>query len=208
MQTMTTSMTDHQLTTLTLTDFDDRGDDAQGILNTDYGFSEYLDSKAIKEGKTRAHEMGSEMLYLSIVKLTLAGFVVDADPFLRYFNPLRIREINFKRDCVDAGFFLPRALQPIVSISASGTPRGPMRPTGGPTASVATAQTITPVNLRDLKIITIGPRGNIVDRQDAFPNLQGGAQEQAAPAPESAIKKGKGKGKGKGKKGKGKGNLV
>ena len=48
---------------------------------------------------------------LTIKTLTLSGFVVDADPFLQWFDPQRLRSIYFKGECIDAGFWLPPAMQ-------------------------------------------------------------------------------------------------
>ena len=58
---------------------------------------------------------------LSIVKLSLSGFVVDAEPIFKWFNPRRLRAIEFKRDCVDAGFALPAFMEGKVAIT---WPRG------------------------------------------------------------------------------------
>lgn len=55
--------------------------------------------------------MGPTRNRLSIVSLTLTGFVVDADPFYLWFNPGRLRRIHFKNDCVDAGFCLPESMR-------------------------------------------------------------------------------------------------
>lgn len=51
--------------------------------------------------------IGVRLRRLPVVNLTLSGFVVDADPFAMWFDPRRLRTIDFKRDCVDAGFALP-----------------------------------------------------------------------------------------------------
>jgi hypothetical protein len=51
--------------------------------------------------------MGRTLNRLSIKTLTLTGFVVDADPFIHWFDPKHLKCINFKDYCVDAGFYLP-----------------------------------------------------------------------------------------------------
>lgn len=56
---------------------------------------------------------GRTLNRLSIKKLTLSGFVVDADPFIQWFDPSRLRTIHFKENCVDAGFYLTRALKTV-----------------------------------------------------------------------------------------------
>ncbi|KAK2803522.1 hypothetical protein FQN50_006957 [Emmonsiellopsis sp. PD_5] len=84
------------------------GDDGLGILHRRVGIGEYLDKLSIAAAHERAAKMTTTPLArLPIVKLTLTGFVVDADPFRLYFNPHRLRLINFRNDCVDAGFALP-----------------------------------------------------------------------------------------------------
>ena len=37
--------------------------------------------------------------------------MVDADPFLHWFDPKRLRKICFKRGCVDSGFWLSRGMR-------------------------------------------------------------------------------------------------
>ena len=54
---------------------------------------------------------------LRIAKLNLAGFVVDADPFMTYFDPEYLREINFGDHCIDAGFALTKAMLEDVKIT-------------------------------------------------------------------------------------------
>ncbi|KAK2771434.1 hypothetical protein FQN53_004987 [Emmonsiellopsis sp. PD_33] len=87
------------------------GDGGLGILHRRVGIGEYLDKFSIAAAQERAAKMTTTPLArLPIVKLTLTGFVVDADPFRLYFNPHRLRLINFRNDCVDAGFALPANL--------------------------------------------------------------------------------------------------
>ncbi|OJD15834.1 hypothetical protein AJ78_03931 [Emergomyces pasteurianus Ep9510] len=92
------------------------GDGGRGILHRRVGIGEYLDKYAIEQAKTRAARMGSTLILLPVVKLSLTGFVVDGDPF-RFFNPHRLRMINFKNDCVDAGFALPDRMREQVTVS-------------------------------------------------------------------------------------------
>ncbi|OJD14749.1 hypothetical protein ACJ73_09046 [Blastomyces percursus] len=92
------------------------GDDGKGILHRRVGIGEYLDKYAIVHAKARAARMGSTLNLLPIVKLSLTGFVVDAEPF-HLFNPHRFRLISFKNDCVDAGFTLPKRMREQVVVS-------------------------------------------------------------------------------------------
>ena len=67
--------------------------------------------------RTRVSSQGVNLRYLPIVKLVLAGFVVDAGPFFRWFNPMRLRQIKFKHGCIDAGFALPSHMSNLVTVS-------------------------------------------------------------------------------------------
>ncbi|KAL4945285.1 hypothetical protein BDV06DRAFT_209535 [Aspergillus oleicola] len=77
-----------------------------GTLHPTYGVAAYLDKITIEKSKIRAMAIGPTRNRLSIRTLILTGIVVDADPFLHWFDPKRLKCINFKDDCVDAGFYL------------------------------------------------------------------------------------------------------
>ncbi|KAF7164007.1 hypothetical protein CNMCM5623_008646 [Aspergillus felis] len=83
------------------------GHAGDGTLDPKIGVGEYLDKTAIEKAKVRAMAMGRTLNRLSIKTLTLTGFVVDADPFIHWFDPKHLKRINFKDFCVDAGFYLP-----------------------------------------------------------------------------------------------------
>ena len=91
-----------------------RGD---GELHPDFGYGEYLDKLAIEKAKVLALAMGHPAHRLTIKKLTLNGFVVDADPFLQWFDPKKLHIIQFKGHCIDAGFWLSKAMQNIVVLT-------------------------------------------------------------------------------------------
>lgn len=59
---------------------------------------------------------GPTSSHLTIRYLTLTGFVVDADPFLLWFDPAILRRIIFKDNCVDAGFYLPATMRGRVTV--------------------------------------------------------------------------------------------
>ncbi|KAL3470786.1 hypothetical protein BJX99DRAFT_250918 [Aspergillus californicus] len=84
-----------------------------GTLTPSVGSSAYLDKICLEKAKIRAMAVGSTRNRLSIRTLILSGVVVDADPFLHWFDPTRLKCINFKDDCVDAGFYLPHCMQRI-----------------------------------------------------------------------------------------------
>ncbi|KAL2001417.1 hypothetical protein VTN02DRAFT_1798 [Thermoascus thermophilus] len=87
------------------------GNRGDGTLDHNIGIGEYLDKHAIETARVRAGMMGPTRNRLSVVSLTLTGFVVDADPFYLWFNPGRLRRIHFRNDCVDAGFCLPESMR-------------------------------------------------------------------------------------------------
>ena len=85
-----------------------------GELYRELGEGEYLDKFAIEKAKIRAgimQELSSPLL--PIKRLTLSGFVVDAGPFLQWFDPQKLRSIYFKGHCVDSGFWVPSPMQQV-----------------------------------------------------------------------------------------------
>ncbi|KAL6235098.1 hypothetical protein BDW75DRAFT_251113 [Aspergillus navahoensis] len=81
-----------------------------GTLLRTVGVAEYLDKMCIEKAKIRAMAAGRTRNRLSIRTLTLTGVVVDADPFLHWFDPKSLKCINFKDNCVDAGFYLSHCM--------------------------------------------------------------------------------------------------
>ncbi|KAL4816029.1 hypothetical protein BDW67DRAFT_191192 [Aspergillus spinulosporus] len=84
-----------------------------GTLLRTVGVAEYLDKMCIEKAKIRAMASGSTRNRLSIRTLILTGVVVDADPFLHWFDPKRLKCINFKDNCVDAGFYLSHCMKKV-----------------------------------------------------------------------------------------------
>ena len=93
------------------------GDGGAGNLNRRVGIGEYLDKRSIEQAKLRAMIEGPTSPRLSIRTLILTGFVVDADPFILWFDPARLRRIDFRNDCVDAGFYLPGSMKEKVTVA-------------------------------------------------------------------------------------------
>lgn len=93
-----------------------RGEQQDGSLCDSAGSGEYLDKNAMGSARSFVAAQGVKLHYLPIVKLVLAGFVVDAGPFFQWFNPMRLRHIEFKYGCIDAGFALPSHMTNLVSI--------------------------------------------------------------------------------------------
>ncbi|KAK1144972.1 hypothetical protein N8T08_004687 [Aspergillus melleus] len=81
-------------------------DMSTGVLHRKVGRGEYLDKILLEKAKICALAIGRCRQRLSIKTLRLTGFVVDADPFLHWFDPKRLKTIEFKDYCVDAGFYL------------------------------------------------------------------------------------------------------
>ncbi|KAJ5929845.1 hypothetical protein N7454_006795 [Penicillium verhagenii] len=90
--------------------YGDRGD---GELSHKIGYGEYLDKRCIEMAKVRALQMGQTSHRLSIRKLTLSGFIVDADPIIQWLDPEKLRSIHFKGKCIDAGLWLPLSMKKI-----------------------------------------------------------------------------------------------
>ncbi|RAL04277.1 uncharacterized protein BO80DRAFT_231727 [Aspergillus ibericus CBS 121593] len=87
--------------------------DGSGALDPKLGQAEYLDKMVIEKAKVCAMAIGRTRQKLSIRTLILFGFVVDADPFLHWFDVKRLKCINFKDYCVDAGFWLCQPMKKV-----------------------------------------------------------------------------------------------
>ncbi|KAL2823485.1 hypothetical protein BDW59DRAFT_180652 [Aspergillus cavernicola] len=85
----------------------------EGSLLRQVGCAEYLDKMCLEKAKIRAMAMGNTRNRLSIRTLVLTGVVIDADPFLHWFDPKRLKCIHFKDDCVDAGFYLSHCMRKV-----------------------------------------------------------------------------------------------
>ncbi|KAJ5806751.1 hypothetical protein N7474_010343 [Penicillium riverlandense] len=126
-----------------------------GTLHPDIGHGEYLDKQCIETAKVRALAMDHTAKCLQIKTLTLTGFVVDADPFLHWFDPKRLRKICFKGNCVDSGFWLSRGMRKVVVRSTKTIDLDPI-PVG-----------IVPLELKkDLKVVDL--RGGKKVHEAAF----------------------------------------
>lgn len=87
------------------------GNLGDGALHPDIGCGEYLDKHSIEKAKILAMATGRTSKRLSIRHLTLSGFVVDADPFLNWFDAEKLESIKFKGQCIDAGLWLPQSME-------------------------------------------------------------------------------------------------
>lgn len=122
------------------------GELGDGNLHRKVGTGEYLDKYAIEKARLLAGVTGRTLNRLSIKKLTLSGFVVDADPFIQWFDPSRLRTIHFKDNCVDAGFYLTRALKTVAVLF-------PKEETPIPVCSVDLSSNLKVIELRGGKKI-------------------------------------------------------
>ncbi|OGM40418.1 hypothetical protein ABOM_010869 [Aspergillus bombycis] len=77
-----------------------------GTLHPALGLGEYLDKMVIEKSKVAGMGMGRTRTRLSIRTLVLSGFVVDADPFLQWFDCGKLKCVRFRDGCVDAGLWL------------------------------------------------------------------------------------------------------
>jgi hypothetical protein len=122
------------------------GNLGDGALHPDIGCGEYLDKHSIEKAKILAMAMGRTSKRLSIKHLTLSGFVVDADPFLNWFDAAKLESIKFTGQCIDAGFWLPNSM-------ANVTVRHPRKIELGPVAvgmvSVDVQKELKVVNMQD-----------------------------------------------------------
>lgn len=143
------------------------------MLRHNLGYGEYLDTFAIMNAKKEAQTKGPITEKLPIATLRLTGFVVDADPFKRWFDPEKLRDIDFTNDCIDAGFGLPVEMLRKVKITYP----------GGEAPKVLQAQAF---KLSDVKLITL-KKGKKVAEEPAFPQFSEAAKSK---------KKGKGKASG------------
>lgn len=90
------------------------GNLGDGALHPDIGCGEYLDKHSIEKAKILAMARGRTSQRMSVKHLTLSGFVVDAGPFLHWFDPQRLQSIKFKGQCLDAGFWLPQSMEHVI----------------------------------------------------------------------------------------------
>lgn len=91
------------------------GQHGTGTLEFPAGYGEYFDPGAMK----LAQELiwpGEPYRRFSVEELALAGFVVDSEPFEKYFDVTHLKTIAFLADCMDAGFALPEPRNPDLEI--------------------------------------------------------------------------------------------
>lgn len=94
-----------------------RGEQEDGTLCDSVGTGEYLDKNAMALARRFVSSQAVNLRYLPVTKLVLAGFVIDAGPFFRWFNPMKLRMLDFKYGCIDAGFALPAHMNNSVAVS-------------------------------------------------------------------------------------------
>jgi hypothetical protein len=89
------------------------GHHGEGVLHDEFGCGEYLDRQAMELACTDAFgpHGAKEGHMLGITKLVLMGFVLDAAPFFRWFDGMKLRTVVLKDHCFDAGFVLPPAMR-------------------------------------------------------------------------------------------------
>jgi hypothetical protein len=95
-------------------------------------------------GRSAVSSQGINIRYLPIARLVLAGFVVDAGPFFRWFKPIRLRNIEFKHGCIDAGFALPSPMSNSVTVTWPGKPP--------PRDKIITVTRVDPQNVKRVRL--------------------------------------------------------
>ena len=92
------------------------------------------------EARKMAMNKGIVNELFTIRKLSLTGFVVDVYPFERWFDPEKLQEIEFKNDCIDAGFSLTSPMLERVNIKLP--PKKNAQPTTATVISAGTAKVV------------------------------------------------------------------
>ncbi|RMZ86877.1 hypothetical protein DV736_g5895, partial [Chaetothyriales sp. CBS 134916] len=101
------------------------GHHGEGILHEEFGEGEYLDSQAIKMARqqvVRSLPFNNER-FLPVEKLGLERFVVDGGSIMRWFDPQRLRKIEFKDGCIDAGLYLKPGMRHVKITAATARPQ-------------------------------------------------------------------------------------
>ncbi|KAI9831818.1 MAG: hypothetical protein M1819_004715 [Sarea resinae] len=91
------------------------GDNGSGRIHYRLGYGEYLDEKAMHDARESAKQTRRVGKVLSIEVLRLKGFVVDARPFFKYFDPTQLHVLELEH-CIDAGLALPRDMWERITI--------------------------------------------------------------------------------------------
>ncbi|KAI9775943.1 MAG: hypothetical protein M1835_005660 [Candelina submexicana] len=102
------------------------GDKGSGVINYQLGYGEYLDPLAImKARRVMCPVVDSEHdKYIHLEHLALAGFVVDAQPFIKAFCPECLKHLEIVQDCVDAGLAMPELMLANLQLSIPTTKTG------------------------------------------------------------------------------------
>ena len=100
------------------------GHHGEGTLHDEFGDGEYLDSQAIKMAQQEvAKDLPfNNLRYLPVENLTLMNFVVDGGSIMRWFDPKRLKELEFREGCIDAGLYLREDMERTKIISPKPRP--------------------------------------------------------------------------------------
>ncbi|KAI9706664.1 MAG: hypothetical protein M1836_003673 [Candelina mexicana] len=109
-----------------LADLCPSGDKGSGVINYQLGYGEYLDPLAIMKARRvmcpvvdKEHDK-----YIHLEYLALAGFVVDAQPFIKAFCPGCLKHLEIVHDCIDAGLAMPEQMLANLQLSIPSTKTG------------------------------------------------------------------------------------
>ena len=99
-------------------------------MRTDVGTGEYLDRMAMFHARCRVVQAGMTVgERVTIQKISFMGFVVDGEPFRRWFDMEKLRHIHFKSLNIDAGFYIPEGYETKIEVSVENcetSRKGPM----------------------------------------------------------------------------------
>lgn len=124
-----------------------------GQLHHEIGYGELLDSLAIGLAQRRAKKQGPVNDKLSIATLNLTSFVVDADPFVKWFDGRKLRGVNFDGFCIDAGLALPLEMLDHVNVSI-------------PSGAIPRVVTAKRYGAGSVKLVTIRMRRKVASNQE------------------------------------------
>lgn len=169
--------------------FGSSGYGGTGELHPDLGEGEYLDKYAIEKAKIRAVVTGGATnTRIPIKKLTLKGFVVDADPIFQWFDPQRLRTIYFKGDCIDAGVWLAPSMS---HVSLRVAKELDIRPVAVGIIKIELGKDVKAVNVRHKNVKDTAPNPiteasgakTVQDESDLFADCEYSPSESSAISP-------------------------
>ncbi|KAI9715286.1 MAG: hypothetical protein M1812_006097 [Candelaria pacifica] len=102
------------------------GDKGSGIIHNQLGYGEYLDPLAIMKARNVMRPVidKEEDKVIHLKHLALAGFVIDAQPFMKAFCQGCLKHLEILHDCIDAGMSMPEKMLQNLEVSIPTTETG------------------------------------------------------------------------------------